>query len=191
LPKNALQDLIENPYYVDWLQAARNVYLRYAGREPEVESPQRRALKELHEARVVFDLRTDGIVGVSAEASKPQVAVDIANTYIEALMARTRSFNVDDARVTREFLEQQLADVKKSLGTSEGTLRSFVSAHGGLKIPERSQATVTQLTQAESALAEIEASRKMLQARLEGLRQKVETQKQRQASAPGPVAITA
>ena len=191
LPKSAVQDLIENPYYVDWMQTARNAYLRYTGREPEVESPQRRALTELYQARVTFDLKTDGIVGISAEASKPQVAVDIANTYIEALMARTRSFNIDDARVTREFLEQQLADVKKNLGTSEGNLRSFMASHGGVKIPDRSQATVSQLTQAESALAEVEASRKMLQTRLEGLRQKVETQKQRQANAPAPAELRA
>ena len=188
LPKSSLQDLIENPYYVDWEQSLRNAYFRWRGKEPEIESPQRRALTELQQARVNFDLRLDGIVVLTAEASKPQVAVDIANTYVEALMSRTRSFNIDDARVTREFLETQLADVKKNLGTSEETLRSFVNAHGGLKIPERSQATVSQLSQAEMALSEVEASRKMLEARLDALRQKVETQKRVAASTPAPAA---
>ena len=188
LPKGSLQDLIENPYYVDWEQSFRNAYLRYRGREPEIESPQRRALKELQQARMTFDLRAEGIVTISAEASKPQIAMDIVNTYIEALMSRTRSFNLDDARVTREFLEQQLADIKKSLSGSETSLRSFVAAHGGVKLPERSQAAVGQLSQSESALAEIESNRKMLQARLDSLREKAEAQRRVTASTPPPAA---
>jgi polysaccharide biosynthesis transport protein len=183
LPKSSLQDLIENPYRVDYIQMMLNAYLRARGQEPEVESPQRRALSELQQARVKFDMARDGLVTISAEASKPQVAVDIVNAYIETLMARTRSFNMDDARVTREFLEQQLADVKKTFTASEEALRSFVNVHGGVKIPERSQATVAQLSQAENALAEVESSRKMLQSRLETWRAKVERQK---ATAPTP-----
>ena len=66
-----------------------------------------------------------GIITISAEASKPQAAVDIVQTYIEALMARTRTFNIDDARVTREFIEQQLTDVKRTMNTSEQALQGF------------------------------------------------------------------
>jgi len=184
MPKSSVQDLIDNPYHVDWYQEVRNRYLKLLGYEPEVESPQRRALNELQQARIGFELASDGIVRISAEASKPQIAVDIVNTYIEALMARTRSFNLDDARVTREFLEQQLADVKKSLTANETSLRSFVSAHGGIKIPERSQNTMGQLTQAESALAELESNRKMIETRLTSLREKAETQKRTAAVNP-------
>jgi polysaccharide biosynthesis transport protein len=191
LPKSSFQDLVDNPYYVDWPQRLRNIYLRYTGREPEVESPQRRALTELQQARVGFEIKKDGIVVLNAEASKPQVALDIANTYIEALMARTRSFNVDDARVTREFLEQQLAEVKRSVTSSEQAFRTFMSANGGVKLPERSQAMMTQLSQAEATLAEIESSRKMLQARVEALRQKTENQKRQAASRPAPTAPVA
>ena len=191
LPKSSFQDLIENPYHIDWPQTLRNVYLRYTGSEPEVESPQRRALTELQQARIAFDVKKDGIVVLSAEASKPQVAIDIANTYVEVLMARTRSFNVEDARVTREFLEQQLADVKRSLTGSEQAFKTFVSSHGGMKIPERSQATMALLAQAEATLAELETSRKMLQIRVETLRKKTEAQQRSsgsQSSAPAPVA---
>jgi polysaccharide biosynthesis transport protein len=193
LPRSSFQDLIDSPYHVDYEQMLRNFYYRVRGREPEVESPQRRALKELQTARMGFDVRGDqtGLVAVSAEASKPQVALDIVNTYIEALMARTRSFNIDDTRVTREFLEQQLGDVKKSLVLNEQELQSFLARHGGVKIPERSQATVAQLSQVESALSEVESSRKMLQARVDALRQKAEAQKQSAQSAPATPAAPA
>ncbi|MBI3857533.1 MAG: hypothetical protein HY293_17775 [Planctomycetes bacterium] len=185
LPKASLKDLIENPYYVDYWLELKNAYRRFTGVEPEVESPQRRALKELQRTRVAFDSKGFGIVDIVAEASKSQVAVDIANTYIEVLLARTRSFNVDDARVSREFLEQQLAEVKKNLQASDEALRDFTAAHGGIKLPERSQAAVDRLSQTENALGEVEAGKKMVQARLAGLREKLEKQK---GMPPPPVA---
>src|SRR5262249_38919321 len=108
LPKSSLQDLTENPYFVDYPQIIKNAYRLLLGMEPEVDSPHTRALKELQEARVRFEPQTEGIVVIRADATKPQVAVDMVTTYIELLLSRTRSFNIDDARVSREFLEQQL-----------------------------------------------------------------------------------
>jgi uncharacterized protein involved in exopolysaccharide biosynthesis len=162
LPKTAMDDLTRSPYHVDYASMIRNAYMRMRGFEPEVESPRQRALTELQKARVKFESRGDGILDISAEASRPQVAVDIVNTYIEVLLSRTRSFNIDDARTSREFLEQQLADVKKNLKGSEDSLRAFTTAHGGVKVPERSKATTEQLSQAEQSLAEIETNRRML-----------------------------
>ena len=131
-----------------------------------------------------------GIVTISATASKPQVAPDIAATYIEVLLARTRSFNIDDTRVSREFLESQAADVKRSMQASEEALRAFTAGHGGIKVPEQAQATVGRMTQAETALAEIVANRKMIEARLQALREKVrepgKAEARRGAAAPAP-----
>src|SRR5262245_33588533 len=184
LPKTARDDLTRSPYHVDYSSMPRNAYMRLRGFEPEVESPRQRALTELQKARVKFESRSDGILDISAVASRPQAAVDIVNTYIEVLLSWTRSFNIDDARTSREFLEQQLADVKKNLKSSEDALRSFTTAHGGVKVPERSKATTEQLSQAEQSLAEIETNRRMLQTRLQALREKVETQKRQAPTTP-------
>lgn len=187
LPKTSLQDLVETSYQSGWKVFLANAYRRLVGAEPEIESPHRRAVNELQQARVHFLTQKTGLVHLSAEASRPQVAIDIANAYIEALLARTRSFNIDDARVQREFLEQQLNETKRALTTNEQTLRAFVSAHGGVKVPERAQATVARLAQAESALAEVSSNKKMLQTRLQGLRERVEDQKRQPAPAtPAP-----
>jgi capsular exopolysaccharide synthesis family protein len=138
-------------------------------------------------ALVKFNPTRDGIVEITAEASEPQIAVDIANTYIEVLLSRTRTFNIDDARTTREFLEQQLGDVKKNLRSSEEALRAFNATQGGVRVPEKSQSTLIRLGQIESSLAEIESNRKMLQTRVQALRGKVEAQK-RIPPTPTPVA---
>ncbi len=174
LPKSSIQDLLENPYYIDYQLAMKNQYRRLVGVEPEVESPQRRVLKELQQARVSFGSGADGLVYISAEASKPQVAVDIVNTYVDALLSRTRSVNMEDARVSREFLETQVSDVKKNLRTAEDALRQFTAAHGGVKIPERAQAAVSQLALVENAVGEVEANRKMIQTRLKAFREKAD-----------------
>jgi polysaccharide biosynthesis transport protein len=132
-----------------------------------------------------------GIITLSAEASRPQPAVDIVNTYIEALMARTRTFNIDDARVSREFLEQQVTDVKRSLNASEQGLQTFVSAHGGVRLPDQSRAAADRLAITEAALAEVVTSQKMLQTRLDALREKVDGQKRSTTDPKGSMSAAA
>ena len=109
LPKGAVDDLMENPYGRDYMGDLTDWIGRLRGKEPPAPSPQRRAVAELRRDRVKFvsQVGSSGIVEIQAEASRPQIALDIANTYIEVLLARTRSFNVDDAKSTREYLSQQ------------------------------------------------------------------------------------
>jgi capsular exopolysaccharide synthesis family protein len=190
LPRASLQDLIENPYYVDYEQFLTNAYRRLTGGELLVDSPQQRALKELQNSRITFTgtNTANGIVVIAGEASKPQVAIDLVSTYIEVLLSRTRSFNVDDARVTREFLEQQVAELKRSVDRSEEALRAFTASHGGIRLPEQSQTATTRLGQVEGALAEITGNRQMTETRLAALREKLESQKGAGPAGPAPAA---
>jgi len=186
LPKASVQELLETSYQTDPWQSLWGLYLGWRGVEVPVPAPSRRALAELQRARVSFQPwpEKSGIITISAEASRPNVAVDIANTYIEALMSRTRTFNIDDARVSREFLEQQLTDVKRTLNASEQALQSFVSSHGGVRLPEQSRATADRLGAIEARLAEAVSNRKMVETRREGLREKVDGQKRPGVAAP-------
>jgi len=186
LPKASVQELLETSYQTDPWQSLWGLYLGWRGVEVPVPAPSRRALAELQRARVSFQPwpEKSGIITISAEASRPNVAVDIANTYIEALMSRTRTFNIDDARVSREFLEQQLTDVKRTLNASEQALQSFVSSHGGVRLPEQSRATADRLGAIEARLAEAVSNRKMVETRREGLREKVDGQKRPGIAAP-------
>ncbi|HXG02274.1 MAG TPA: hypothetical protein VNO23_02515, partial [Candidatus Binatia bacterium] len=188
LPRAAVDDLIERPYYFDLAAALNDLYARLRGWAPEVPNPRRQALLELQYGRMKFDSKGDGLVVITAEASKPQVAVDLVSTYVEALIARTRSFNIDDARTAREFLEQQLTDVKRNLQAAEESLRAFNAVHGGVRVPDRSQAVMAQLTQAETALSEMAASRRMIEVRLAALREKAQSQKPAPGAQAGPSA---
>jgi polysaccharide biosynthesis transport protein len=197
LPRNSVDDLVQNPYSVDYNLEFQNWIRRLRGEEVVVESPQRRALTELRNSRVRFKpLGEAGIVEITAEASQPRVAMDIANTYIEVLVSRTRSFNVEDSKTTREFLEQQQSQIGKILGSAEESMRQFTSARGGVRIPARHAEAVTRLTQLENTYAEVVSNKNMAQSRLAALKSKVDAMpassvavaKPAGATAPGAVA---
>ena len=177
LPKASLEDLLHNPYGHDYLGDLMDWVGRLRGKEPAAPTPQRRAVSELRRDRVKFTSQggSSGIVEISAEASQPQIALDIANTYIEVLLARTRSFNVDDAKSTREYLSQQAVQVSDALSRNESALRAFTMARGGVQIPAKSAETAQRLSQLETTVAEVQANKNISQARLSTLRQKLET----------------
>lgn len=184
LPRNSVDDLVQNPYSVDYNLEFQNWIRRLRGEEVVVESPQRRALNELRNSRVKFrPVGESGIVEITAEASQPRVAMDIANTYIEVLVSRTRSFNVEDSKTTREFLEQQQAQIGKMLGTAEESMRQFTSSRGGVRIPARHAEAVARLSQLENTYAEVVSNRGMAQSRLNALKTKVD------AMPPASVAV--
>ena len=175
LPRASVSDLIENPYSQDYWLDFQNRLRRLRGLPPIVESPERRALAELRNARVAFNtLGGSGLVEIRAEASNPRVALDIANTYVEVLLARTRSFNVDDAKSTREYLAQQNAQVGEQLHSSERSFQEFTLVKGGMRLPERVAEVANRLSQLEGSLAEIQVNKNMSQTRLTGLRAKLD-----------------
>jgi succinoglycan biosynthesis transport protein ExoP len=178
LPKPALDDLLHNPYGRDYLGELTDWVGRLrgsAGPGPVAPSPQRQAIAELRRDRVRFlELGPSGIVEIQAEASRPQIALDIANTYIEVLLARTRSFNVDDAKSTREYLSQQTAQVADSLAKSEAALQTFTMSRGGVQIPAKSTETAQRLSQLETTLAEVLANKSISQTRLGAMKAKLE-----------------
>ena len=177
LPKAAVDDLIHNPYGRDYLGDLMESIGRLRGKVPPSPSTQRRAIDELRVDRVRFNSQQGnaGIVEIQAEGSQPQVALDIANTYVDVLLARTRSFNVDDAKNTREYLSQQTAQVSDSLSRSETALRSFTMSRGGIQIPAKSTETAQRLSQLETTLAEIQANKNISQTRLAALKTKLES----------------
>ena len=185
LPKAAVDDLIHNPYGRDYIGDLMEGIGRLRGKVPPAPSTQRRAVDELRGDRVRFNSQPGnaGIVEIQAEGSQPQVALDIANTYVDVLLARTRSFNVDDAKNTREYLSQQTAQVSDSLTRSEAALRSFTMSRGGVQIPAKSTETAQRLSQLETTLAEVQANKNISQTRLAALKTKLE-------SMPAPPAAT-
>lgn len=177
LPKAAVDDLIHNSYGRDYVGDFMDWLARLRGKDTGAPPSQRPAVSELRSDRVKFVSLpgSSGIVEIQADASRPQISLDIANTYIEVLLARTRSFNVDDAKSTREYLSQQTAQVSDALGRSESALRAFTMSRGGQQIPVKSTETAQRLSQLETTLAEVQANKNISQTRLTALKSKLDS----------------
>src|SRR5947208_3227208 len=168
LPQDSMNELIRHAMHRDYVLAGQNLIRRLLGHEPVVFSPQQRAVRELLTARVRFESLPSGEVEIRAIAYHPQVAKDLANTYIEVLQSRSRSHIRDEARATRQFVENLLAQTKANLQEAEESLAKHQRG-GTLKLPERSSVEMAQLAQLESNLADIQASEEIAKRRLAGL----------------------
>src|SRR5438445_10599856 len=119
LPADTIDELLNRAMYRDYLLAGQNLIRRLVGREPIVYSKKQRVVQELVGARVRFVSLPSGEVEIRAVAYHPLVATDLANTYVAVLQTQSRSHIRDEARATRQFIENLLAQTKASLQEAE------------------------------------------------------------------------
>lgn len=170
LPRQAIEELLGRAMYRDYLLETQNAIRRLLGQELIVYSPQQRALAELQKARVRFTPLTSGEVEIRTLAYQPRVAMDLANTYVEVLQARSRSYAREEARATREFIESFLNQTKTALQESEEALAKLQRTKGTINLPQRSTLELTKLAQLENTLADIQATREIAKVRLNFLK---------------------
>ena len=184
LPRESFDELLAQPQYTDYVLTLTNMVKRWAGRPPTVLSPQQRAVTELQNARMEFLLSPEasGIFTIKGTASSPRVAMDLVNTHIQVLLSRTRRANQEEARKTREFLEMQSQQAKESLAQAEEDMTRFQQQRGRIKLGAQTELDLVKLSQTENALAEAQASREVVAARIAGLRQSLDQARSREAN---------
>jgi uncharacterized protein involved in exopolysaccharide biosynthesis len=122
---------------------------------------QRFDLKELYEAMFLEDARKaleqrtrvmagvkDGIISIEVDDHDPKRAAAIANAFVEELRNLTKTLAISEAAQRRLFFEEQLAQAKDNLTTSEIALQ-------GSGVSEATLRTVPQ--SALEALARLKA----------------------------------
>ena len=167
LPKESRDELSRRIGVQDYVLVAMNHIRRWRGQDVVVYSPSELAIRELQDARMAFNIAKDGTVTITATAFHPRVAVDLANTYVEVLLSRSSSFARQQARGTRELLENLLTQAKASQGEAEQSLRSFQAQRGGsVKLPDEARVDLQRLSQLEASLSDVQVSREIAQGRL-------------------------
>ncbi len=187
LPRDTMDELLTHPQRIDYFAVLGNVAKYWMGKPQTDLSPQQRALTELRSARMEFvqNRESPGIINVTATASRPQVAMDLVNTYIQVLLGRTKNANQEDARKAAEFLETQIQQTKNSLRQSEESLVRFQQQRGHIQLGSETMRGMAQLSQLDGALAEAQASQEVLAARMQALRQILAGGAQRAANPSG------
>jgi polysaccharide biosynthesis transport protein len=173
LPKESFDELLTHSQHADYLLLLSNRVKQWIGEPPTVFSPQQRALAEIQNARMEFVQAPQalGIITIKGTASSSRVAMDLVNTYIQMLLGRTRNINQEEARKSREFLEQQIQLSRENLNKAEETLTKFQQQKGRIRLGSQTELDLVKLSQTENALAEAQASREVTSARIAGLRQ--------------------
>ena len=167
LPKESREELTKRVLFRDYLLTATNSLRRLTGGEVVVYSPSELAIRELQEARMNFNIARDGTVTITAVAFSPRVAVDLANTYVDVLLSRSSSFARQQARGTRELLENLMIQARSSQGEAEDAMRRFQAKAGGrFTLPDESKGELTALAQIESQIGDLQVTREIAENKL-------------------------
>lgn len=171
LPRESKEELLRRTRWADYSDRAYNALRRLMGQDVVVHSPQEQALVEMQQARMSFTVMKDGTVMVTAMAFNPRVATDLANTYVDVLLARTGSQARDQARAVREMLDNLLLQTKAGLTEAEESLRKFRGSGGdGIAVSDQSRLEMAKLAELENAMAEVQVAREIVDGRLAFLR---------------------
>jgi succinoglycan biosynthesis transport protein ExoP len=167
LPRESRDELTKRIAFRDYLLVAMNAIHRLRGEEVVVYSPTEIAIRELQEARMGFHASKDGAVTITATAFSPRVAVDLANTYVETLLARSGSVARHQTRETRELLENLVGQARTSLADAQEAARKFqAQGSGPVALPDEVRLDMTKLAQLEAAVAEAQVNREIAEKRL-------------------------
>src|SRR5579859_2612851 len=132
---------------------------------------KRWGLNYMEDARMKLAKRTEigddkksGVIAISVRDRDPQLAMALANGYVEQLDSVMARVSTSAARRERIFIEQRLADENKSLQEAEQQFSQFASANMALDVPEQTKVTV-------EAAARLQGELIATRAQLEGLKQ--------------------
>ena len=183
LPRESFEELLAESQYTDYVLLLKNTVKGWLGKPITVLSPQERAIAELQKARMEFTASKEAanVFIISADASRPRVAMDLVNTHIQVLLSRTRNVDQDDARRAREFLEQQYQQLKESLTRNEEAMTNLQQKKGRSLLGGQTDLDLVRLAQLETALADTQANRQILSGRIEGLRKSLDQARSKEA----------
>lgn len=89
---------------------------------------------------IARDDKKSGILTIGFQCKNPQMAADIANSFVEGLQNLNNRLAVTEAGQRRLFFEEQLRNAKESLIRSEDAMKAFQQRTGTIKIDDEAKA---------------------------------------------------
>jgi uncharacterized protein involved in exopolysaccharide biosynthesis len=105
----------------------------------------------------------DGMIVVNVEDRDPKRAADMANAFVEELVAVSRGLAITEAAQRRLFFEEQLNDVKTALAKAEEGMKGFQEKTGALKIDDQAKAVIQGIGSVRAQIAAKEVQYKVAQ----------------------------
>ena len=100
----------------------------------------------------------EGMVSIRVEDRDRERAAELANGFLESLDAFNREVSVENARRTRDFIEQRLEESRERLEEAASRLRAFQENQGAIHLSDQIRVTVEAIAalQAERLRLDIE-----------------------------------
>lgn len=131
--------------------------------DPRLLTPAQLAIKRLDAKLTVYSTLDSNVIGIKYSASNAQTAADVANAVADAYLLSTRNTVAGSTDRAREWLSQQIADLRGKVSIAEANVAKYRSEAGLLQGERVTLGTQqiselnTQITLAEAAASEARA----------------------------------
>ncbi|GAM08246.1 tyrosine-protein kinase etk [Geobacter sp. OR-1] len=102
---------------------------------------------------VKYQAGKDGIITITANSKKPELAASLANACVSELLARSVQLNLVKAGSERIFLEKRLEVVKGDLKKAEEALKGFAQQNKAIQIDSQAKASIEGVARLKAELA--------------------------------------
>ncbi|MBL8893869.1 MAG: GumC family protein, partial [Rhizobiales bacterium] len=143
------------------------------GEDPRNKTPEQRALSRYDSMLSVYQIPLSKVIAIQYSANDPKIAAEVANTLAETYVTSTREAQSEPTNRAREWLAQQIDDLRKKVAESESAAEEFRAKAGLLKGAETTLSAQelselnSQIVLAQSARSEAEAKARQIRAMLE------------------------
>lgn len=86
-------------------------------------------------------LAKDGLLTIDVDDTDPQRAADLANAYVEELVAFTQVLAITEASKRRLFFERQLVEAKNNLANAEASFKKALERGGISRVDDQAATT--------------------------------------------------
>lgn len=103
-----------------------------------------------------------GVISVSVDDEHPTRAADMANFFVDQLLAVTRDLALTEASQRRRFFEAQLRSARQALHQAESELKAFQVRSGVVSLEEQGRATLEMIARLQAQITAKEIQLRVL-----------------------------
>jgi polysaccharide biosynthesis transport protein len=132
-------------------------------------TPIQLATKRLDSKLTVYQTPDSNVIGIKYQAGDPQTAADVANAIAESYVLSTRETEAGSTGRAREWLSQQITDLRGKVSAAEAAVEKYRSEAGLLK-GEKATLGTQQISELNSQITLAEAASSETAARADEIR---------------------
>lgn len=141
--------------------------------DPALKTPEQRALDHYSDQLSIYQQQQSNVISIKYTSNSPRTAADVANTLAQVYVLATRESQSQPTERARDWLAQQITELRTKLAAAERAVEEFRSQAGLLQ-----SATTTlntqQISDLNSQITVAQAASAEAKARAQAIRQQLE-----------------